>query len=103
METQIFSHKEKYAIVNMLTMIMEADTIIHPKEIEYMDAVLINFAITADDNEHMDNMDMQMCLSIIKNMSLEKQAIAKEMFIRMTEADGFVDSREKQILELYSI
>jgi hypothetical protein len=84
-------------------MIMEADTIIHPKEIEYMDAVLINFAITADDNEHMDNMDMQMCLSIIKNMSLEKQEIAKEMFIRMTEADGFVDSREKQILELYSI
>ena len=103
METQIFSHKEKYAIVNMLTMIMEADTIIHPKEIEYMDAVLVNFAITTDDNEHMDNMDMQMCLSIIKNMSLEKQAIAKEMFIRMTEADGFVDSREKQILELYSI
>lgn len=100
MINQTFSQDEKYAVINMLTMIMEADTIIHPKEIEYIDSVLVDFAITADDNEQMDNMDMQMCLSIIKNMPKEKLEVAKEIFIKMTAADGYIDSREKQLLEL---
>ena len=103
MKTQKFSHSEKYAIVNILTMIMEVDTIIHPKEIEYMDSVLMDFTITADDNEHMDNMDMQMCLAVIKSMSEEKRKVAKEMFVTMATIDGFVDPREKQLLELYSL
>jgi len=98
---QNFSYNEKYAVINMLTMIMEADTIIHPKEIEYMDSVLVDFAITTDDNEQMDNMDMQMCLAIIRNMSKEKLETAKKMFIKMTTVDGHIDSREKQLLELF--
>ena len=103
MITQTFSNEEKYAVVNMLTMIMEADTIVHPKEIEYMDAVLADFAITADDNERMDNMDMQMCLAIIKNMPEEKLKAAEEMLMKMATADGSIDPREKQLLELYSL
>ena len=103
MKTETFSHSEKYAIVNILTMIMEVDTIVHPKEIEYMDSVLVDFAITTDDNEHMDNMDMQMCLAIIKDMPEEKRKVAKEMFVTMATVDGFVDPREKQLLESYSL
>lgn len=99
MKNQTFSHSEKYAIVNMLTMIMEADTIIHPKEIEYMDSILSHFSITINDNDHMDHIDMQMCLDIIKNMSIEKQNIAKKMFSTMATADGYIDPREKQLLE----
>ena len=45
MDYQLFSDNEKYAIVNMLTMIMEADTVIHPKEIEYMVSILKDFFI----------------------------------------------------------
>lgn len=99
MKNQKFLHNEKYAIVNMLTMIMEADTIIHPKEIEYMDSILTEFAITTNDNEHMDNMDMQLCLAIIKNMSTEKQEAAKNLFTTMAAIDGHIDFREKKLLE----
>lgn len=99
MKNPTFSNNEKYAIVNMLTMIMEADTIIHPKEIEFMDSILADFAITANDNEHMDNMDMQLCLAIIKDMPTEKQDAAKNMFITMAAIDGHIDFREKQLLE----
>ena len=98
MDISIFSRNERYAIVNILSMIMEADTVIHPKEIEYMDSVFVDFSITVDDNEHMYNMDMQMCLSIIRNMTTEKQKVAKDMFSIMAAIDGFVDPREKKLL-----
>ena len=37
---------EKYAIVNILSQIMKADGIIHPKEEEFMDKVYSDLGIT---------------------------------------------------------
>lgn len=99
MDNQIFSDNEKYAIVNMLTMIMEADNVIHPKEIEYMDSILKDFFITAADNEHMDNMDVNMCMCIIKAMSIEKRNLAKEILSTMVIVDGYSDPRETKLLD----
>ena len=64
-----------------------------------MDSVFVDFSITIDDNEHMYNMDMPMCLSIIKNMTTEKQKVAKDMFSIMAAIDGYVDPREKKLIE----
>lgn len=99
MTSTTYTPSEKYAIISLLTMIMEADTIIHPKEIEYMDSILMDFAITTDDNEHMEHMDLQVCRSIISNMTDEKQKTAKEMFSTMATVDGYIDPREQQLLE----
>ena len=46
---------------------------------------------------------MQMCLAIIKNMPEEKLKAAEEMLMKMATADGSIDPREKQLLELYSL
>ena len=100
MTTQYFLHKERYAVINILTAIMEADTIIHPQEIEYMDSVLADFDITEDDNERLELMDLQMCFDIIKGMSAEKLAKAKDMFATMAIIDGYFDPREKKLLEM---
>ena len=94
MSSLVFTLTEKYAIVNLLTMMMEADTVIHPKEVEYMDDVLADFELTAIDFDHMENMDLQMCLSIVEGMSLEKRLEVKKMLSKMAEVDGFVDPRE---------
>lgn len=99
MTTQLFSHNEKCAIVYLLTMIMEADTIIHPKEIEYMDSILVSLAITTGDNDYMDSVDMQMCIDIIGGMSEDKRRKAKEMFVAMAKADGYLDPREEMLIE----
>lgn len=99
MENNLFTTNEKYAIVNMLILIMEADTIIHPKEIEYMDSILTDFAITIEDNDHMDNIDLQMCLNTIKKMSADKLIMAKEIFTEMACIDGYIDPREKKLLD----
>lgn len=44
-------------------------------------------------------MDLQVCHSIISNMTDEKQKTAKEMFSTMATIDGYVDPREQQLLE----
>lgn len=49
--------------------------------------------------EHMEHMDLQVCRSIISNMTDEKQKTAKEMFSTMATIDGYVDPREQQLLE----
>jgi uncharacterized tellurite resistance protein B-like protein len=99
MKGTTFSQSEKYAIINMLSMIMEADTIIHPKEIEYMDSILADFAITTDDNERMENMNLQQCIAIIKNMPKDKKEITKKIFTAMAIADGYIDPREIELFE----
>ena len=43
------------------------------------------------------------CLAIIKNMPEEKLKAAEEMLMKMATADGSIDPREKQLLELYSL
>lgn len=99
MENKLFTHSEKYAVVKMLIFIMEADSIIHPNEIEYIDSVFIDLAITADDNEHLDFMDLHMCIDIIKKMPKKKQLVAKDMLYRMANIDGYIDPREKELLD----
>ena len=80
-------------------MIMEADTIIHPKEVEYMDSILADFSMSIADNDHLDNMDFQYCLTIIQKMSKEKREMARQLFYNMASIDGFVDPREKNLID----
>jgi hypothetical protein len=76
MNYNIFTKAEKYAIINILTAIMEADCIIHPKEIEFMDSIFKSFCISAKDNEHMENLDVYGSINIINNMSKDKKEIS---------------------------
>ena len=49
-----FTDNEKYAIIAILTSIMEADTIIHSKEIEFMDEMMEKLNIRINDLDHME-------------------------------------------------
>ena len=52
-----FTTIEKYAIVKVLSHIMKADGIIHPKEEEYMNQTYSDFSITIHDIEDISNID----------------------------------------------
>jgi uncharacterized tellurite resistance protein B-like protein len=101
MNYNIFTKAEKYAIINILTAIMEADCIIHPKEIEFMDSIFKSFCISAKDNEHMENLDVYGSINIINNMSKDKKEISKKILSDMASADGFLDPREMKIMNSF--
>jgi uncharacterized tellurite resistance protein B-like protein len=90
---------EKFAIVTILSQIMKADGIIHPKEEEYMDKVFVELDITISDMEDMTNMDEIQAKDVINAMQDEKKQFAHSLFVSMAEADGYIHPLETEILD----
>ncbi len=95
--TQITS-SEKYAIVNILSQIMKADGIIHPKEEEYMDKIYGELGITINDLEDAANVDDLQAKFIIDEMNAENREYARSLFIGMAKCDGYVHPNELAII-----
>ena len=94
----IFNKQEKYAIVSVLIKIMEADGIIDPHEVEFLDEVLVDLSISEPEMEIIQEYDLGQDIAIIKQLSNEKLNAAKELFINMAKCDGYADQRELQII-----
>ena len=93
-----FTDKEKYAIITILSLIMEADTIVHPKEIEFMNTIMRRLDIRISDLDHMEMKDLTLSKTIIQAMPLQKQKIVKEWFLTMAQVDGYIDPRETKVI-----
>lgn len=90
---------EKFAIVSILSQIMKADGIIHPKEEEYMDKVFAELGITISDIEDIANMDYIQARSIVNTMEDEIKKYVQFLFISMAEADGVIHPLETKIID----
>lgn len=93
-----FSVNEKYAVITILMSIMEADTIIHPKEIEFMDEMMDRLNILVHDLDHMEIDDLILSKIVILAMPLDKQQVVKSWFQTMVEVDGNIDPRETEVI-----
>ena len=89
---------EKFAIVNILSQIMNADGIIHPKEEEYMDKIYAELGITISDMEDITNIDDIQAISVINAMLYEKKEYAQSLFVSMAKADGYIHPLETEII-----
>lgn len=94
-----FTIIEKYAIINVLTHIMKADGVVHPKEEEYMNQIYHLFEITISDLKKIVNIDDIQTKHIICEMNKEKKDEAILLFVGMAEADGFIHPKEIEIME----
>ena len=95
-----FTTIEKYAIVKVLSHIMKADGIIHPKEEEYMNQTYSDFSITIHDIENIDDIQTKL---IICGMSGENKTFTKALFVGMAEADGMIHPKEMEIINQFFI
>ena len=93
-----FSEQEKRTIFHLLTMIMEADSVIHPKEIEYIKTLMKDFGLSSAEFDHMDMLDFAVLKNEFGMMDMEKQKKAKEYFLKMANVDGCFHKNEIIIL-----
>jgi uncharacterized tellurite resistance protein B-like protein len=93
-----FTTTEKYAIVTILSQIMNADGIIHPKEEEYMDKVYAELGIMIRDMEDITNIDAIQAKSVINAMPDEKKQFAQSLFVSMAKVDGYIHPLETEII-----
>ncbi len=93
-----YSDIEKCTIINLLTNIMEADSIIHPKEVEFMNQIMksLNYTILNLDYGH--EKDIFLNKRIFHSMTYDKQEEIKSLMIQMAECDGYIDPREQEII-----
>lgn len=94
-----FTIIEKFAIVTILSQIMKADGIIHPKEEEYMDKVFSELGITISDMEDMANMDAIQARHVINEMLDDKKQDAQSLFISMAKVDGYIHPKETEVID----
>lgn len=94
-----FSSDEKLAIISILTQIIEADTIIDPRETSYMDAIMAYLGICVNDLDHLETYDIDLSATTLLAMTPYKQCKVKQWFHTMAAADGYVDSRETEVTE----
>ena len=92
------TRNEKYAIVNILSQIMKADGIIHPKEEEFMNKAYYDLGITINDLEEIANIDDIQAKQIIEEMSGDSKDYALSLFTGMAESDGYVHPRESAVI-----
>ena len=94
-----FTILEKFAIVTILSQIMNADGIIHPKEEEYIDKVYAELGIMISDMEDISNMDAIQAKSILNAMQDEKKQYVQTLFVSMANAAGHLHPLEAEIID----
>lgn len=89
---------EKYAIIAILSEIMKADGVIHPKEEEYLDGIYKAFGITINDLEDISNMDVVHAKRIIQGMANDNKEYVRGLFVEMAKCDGYAHPKEMIII-----
>lgn len=90
---------EKMAIVFFLNKIMEADSIIDRREVEFMDEMYEHLCVVDTDLSLLEMMDLEFCKGIISAMAPEKLEYARKLFEGMALSDGYYDPSERALIE----
>lgn len=90
---------EKQIVVAILVSIMEADTIIDPREVDFLDRAIAELGFGEFDLDSVGETDDGMLIDAFKHFSAEKKAIAMKLFRGMAISDGYEDPRELKIID----
>ena len=93
---------EKRVIFYILSLIMKADGILNPAEIDFLDSVFNEFELDVSEFDHMDDLSFDELSKEFDLLSSETQSYAKKLFEEMAKCDGYLDPRELAIIQKLS-
>lgn len=93
---------EKRVIFYILSMIMKADNILDPAEINFLDSVFEEFQLEINEFDHMDDLSCDELCKQFYLFSPDTKKYANMLFVRMAECDGYIDPRELAIIQKLS-
>ena len=94
----VFNINEKRTIIAILIAIMEADEIIDTHEMNFLDDVIMSFEMTESEMDIIEDIDLNMAISVFKNFDTFKKETAIKCFLDMAKCDGYIDPRELDII-----
>ena len=103
MNFTIYSKTEQFAIVSILILIMEADGVIDPNEVKFLNHILSTFNISESELEIISSYDFNQCREILSSMGAAELTDAKSIFTEMAKCDGYADPRELEFINNLSL
>lgn len=94
---------QQYAVISILIKIMEADGIIDPHEIRFMNQVLEEFQISEQEMELIDSFDILKSVSALRGLDATIKDTVLKLFVGMAECDGYADPRELEVIRSLEI
>lgn len=94
---------EKRIIFRVLNLIMKADFVINPAEVEFLDNIFREYGLDLQEFDHMEDIDLEELKKDFSTFSIEKKLYAHKLFKEMSECDGFVDPRELQVIDNFCL
>lgn len=99
MTVQELTISEKRTIFQILVLIMKADSILNPAETEYLNKIFHDFELDVSEFDHLEMIDFDYLSSDFYRFTAEKKAYARDLFVEMSECDGFVHPLETKIID----
>lgn len=94
-----YTHSQRLALLQVLTLIMRADEIIKPVEIEYLNRFFFDFNIQPDDITQADMLSLEQCRTILSQLTIVQKQQCIQLFEGMANIDNDYDPRERNIIE----
>ena len=93
---------EKRIIFRILNLIMKADFVINPTEVEFLDMIFDSFQMEFSEFDHMEDVELEELINGFSLFPAETKEYAKKLFMEMAECDGYVDPREAKLIERFN-
>ena len=90
---------EKRIIFRILNLIMKADFVINPAEVEYLDKIFNLFDMNLSEFDHMEDVELEELIKGYSQFPTETKEYARRLFQEMSECDGYVDPRETDVIQ----
>ena len=95
------SYKAKIAVVKLLGEILNADKVVHKKEVEYLDDVINSFALEQNYEEEVNAMITLEALSTIRGLSVEQKEEVAKMMGNMIVVDNDINYNEVKLYHAF--
>ena len=95
------SYKAKIAVVKLLNEILNADKVVHKKEVEYLDDVINSFDLEQNYEDEVNAMITLEALSTIRGLSVEQKEEVAKMMGNMIVVDNDINYNEVKLYHAF--
>ncbi len=95
------SYNAKLAVVKVLGEILNADNVVHEKEVQYMNEVIQDFGLESKYNDDLKTMMTLQALATIREMDVEQKEMVAKMMGKMIVVDNDINYNEVKLYNAF--
>ncbi len=95
------SYNAKLAVVKVLSEILNADNVVHEKEVQYMNEVIQDFGLESKYNDDLKTMMTLQALATIREMDVEQKEMVAKMMGKMIVVDNDINYNEVKLYNAF--